>query len=206
MHSIKVLLAEDHAMLRDGLKLLLSGEPDFQVVAELGELSQLKQVVRQTQPDLLLLDYHMPGGETAALIAHLKQTELKMRIVVLTGSSSAVALQQLTRGLADAVLLKDDGADELLANLRAVWRGERVVSARVQRLIGDSDPPVLTAREMQVVTLVCDGLSGPAIANLLSLSPKTVNKHRENLMRKLGVNSSLQLVQKVRALGWVGGG
>jgi DNA-binding NarL/FixJ family response regulator len=204
MNSIRVLLADDHAMLRDGLKLLLASQNDFEVVGELGNLAELKAVVRRSQPDLLLIDYHMPGGDTAALIAHLKQTEPQMRIVVLTGSSSAVVLQQLTLGQADAVLLKDDSAAELLAYLRAIWRGERVVSARVQGLIGGSEPPALTAREMQVVKLVCDGLSGPAIAALLSLSPKTVDKHRENLMRKLAVNSSVQLVQKVRGLGWFG--
>ena len=201
MPSIRVLLADDHTMFRDGLKLLLASQADFVVVGELGELGSLKACVRACAPDLLLIDYHMPGGDTGALIAHLKHTQPGLRIVVLTGSSSGAVLQQLLRSPADAVLPKDDSAQALLAQLRALWRGENVLSARVQALAGSGDAP-LTAREMQVVKLVCDGLGGPAIAQLLCLSPKTVNKHQENLMRKLGVNSSLQLVQKVHALGW----
>jgi DNA-binding NarL/FixJ family response regulator len=202
MHPFRVFLADDHAVFRDGLKLLLSCQPDFEVVAELGDLGGLLAAVRSAQPDLLLIDYHMPGGDTAALISHLKHTQAALRIVVLTGSSSGAVLQQLSRGPADAVLPKDDSAEAVLAQLRAVCGGQSVRSPRVQALIGDGEA-LLTRREMQVVKLVCDGLSGPSIAALLSISPKTVDKHRENLMRKLEVQSTIALVHRVSALGWL---
>jgi len=201
MHSIRVLLADDHTIVRDGLKLLLASQGEFAVVGELGDLGDLLATVRSCQPDLLLIDYHMPGGDTAALVSRLKHTHAALRVVVLTGSSSGPVLQQLMRGPADAVLPKDDSAQDLLAQLRRVCQGQRVVSARIQTLIGDGQAE-LTRREMQVLKLLCDGLSGPAIAESLSLSPKTVDKHRENIMRKLEVNSTVQLLQKVNARGW----
>lgn len=188
-------------MFRDGMKLLLMAQGDFIVVGERGDLEGLIAATQECRPDLLLVDYHMPGGDTAAIVSHLKHTRPEMRIVVLTGSCSGTVLQQLVSSRADAVLLKDDSALVLLANLRAVMRGQRMLSERVCSLIGAEASP-LTSREMQVVKLICDGLSGPAIAGLLSLSPRTVDKHRENLMRKLEVSNTAQLLQRVGALGW----
>ncbi len=188
-------------MFRDGLKLFLSSQADFAMAGETGELGDLLGKVRACRPDLLLIDYHMPGGDTGALISHLKQTDAEMRIVVLTGSHSGLVLRQLIKSAADAVLSKDESAEELLSHLRAVVLGQKLVSARIKALIGDDDT-ALSRREMQVLKLVCDGLTGPAVAEVLSLSPKTVDKHRENIMRKLEVNSTVQLMQKVHARGW----
>jgi len=196
----RLLLADDHRIFRDGLKLLLLTEPDLQLVAELDNLTELLTVVKQSEPQLLLLDYHMPGGDTSAHIDYLKQRDPELKIIVLTGSHSPVLLQQLLQVQADAVLLKNGDAAELRAAIRTVLAGERYVSAAVQQLIAENDIQ-LTSREFQILKLVCDGLSNNEIAEALSLSPKTTDKHRENLMRKLEVNNVAQLMKKALQMG-----
>ncbi|GAA0760875.1 response regulator transcription factor [Ideonella azotifigens] len=200
--AVKVLLADDHALFREGLKLLFTRDAGFQVVGEAQDLLGLRDLLRLTQPDLLLIDYHMPGGDSSAVVNHLKHTQPGLRIVFLTGSSAGRVLKQLADAQADGVLLKDSSAADLLANLRAVMQGQRVIPAAVAALMAPGEG-LLTRREMQVVKLIGDGLSNAEMGELLSLSPKTVDKHRENLMRKLEVNSVAQLVLKAHALGWL---
>lgn len=197
-----MLLADDHGVFRDGVRLLLARDPAFEVVGEVKELGGLKEAIRIGQPDLLLVDYHMPGGDSCALVNHLKHTLPALRIVFLTGSSSAAVLKQMADVGADAVLLKDGSAVELMTQLRAVMAGARVIPPAVAALIAQCDS-LLTPREMQVVKLIGDGLSNADMADVLSLSPKTVDKHRENLMRKLEVSSVAQLVRKAHAMGWL---
>ncbi len=199
--ATRVVLADDHALFRDGIRLLLQAQAEYEVVGEVQSLDALQQVLRQTRPDLLLIDQHMPGGDTSALIRHLKHTMAELRIVVLTGSSSGTVLKQLADVQADAVLLKDGSATSFLAQLKSVMGGQRVIPTEVLALIEQSDG-MLTRREMQVVKLICDGQSNADMADTLSLSRKTVDKHRENLMRKLQVNSVTQLMRKARELGW----
>jgi len=200
--ATRVVLADDHTLFRDGIRLLLQSQPGYEVVGEVESLDCLQQVLRGTRPDLLLVDQRMPGGDTSALIRHLKHTTAELRIVVLTGSSSGAVLKQLADVQADAVLLKDGSAASFLAHLKSVMAGERVIPPDVLALIEQSDG-MLTRREMQIVKLICDGQSNAEMADTLSLSPKTVDKHRENLMRKLQVNSVAQLVSKARELGWL---
>ncbi|WP_031570515.1 LuxR C-terminal-related transcriptional regulator [Rheinheimera texasensis] len=197
---IRLLLADDHQIFRDGLKFLLLTFSDIQLVAELSSLTELRSTVKATEPALLLLDYHMPGGDTGAEIQYLKQRWPTLKIIVLTGSQSAQLLQQVAQAGADAVLQKNGDAAELRQAITAVMRGEAFISASVQTLLGTVQLE-LTPREFQIMQLVCDGLSNAQIAEQLSLSPKTTDKHRENLMRKLGVNNSAQLIRKALQLG-----
>lgn len=194
-----LLLADDHTLFREGLKLLLGTMPGVRIVAETGVLTELKALVQQHQPDLLLLDYHMPGGDTAALAMYLRQRHPAMRLVMLTGANSPWVLRQLVDLGADAVLLKELDARTLQASLADVLAGRQVLPPEVKALIGQHDVD-LTRREMQILKLVYDGLSNAGIADLLSLSPKTVDKHRENLMRKMGVSSAAQLIRKVHEM------
>lgn len=173
--------------------------PGVRIVAETGVLTELKALVQHHQPDLLLLDYHMPGGDTAALAMYLRQRHPAMRLVMLTGATSPWVLRQLIDLGADAVLLKELDARTLQTNLADVLAGRQVLPPEVKALIGQHDVD-LTRREMQILKLVYDGLSNAGIADLLSLSPKTVDKHRENLMRKMGVNSAAQLIRKVHEM------
>ncbi|NJM43397.1 MAG: response regulator transcription factor [Brachymonas sp.] len=195
----KVLLADDHRIFRDGLKLLLASLPGVRIVAETDRLDTLKALVLEAQPDLMVLDYHMPGGDTAALLSYFRQRFPELKIVMLTGAQSAVVLKQLMDLEPDAVLLKQGSGEQLLASLQKVIAGERVILKEVQSLAQEADVP-LTARELQVLKLIYDGSSNSEMAQVLSLSAKTVDKHRENLMRKMGTNNVAQLVRKVHAL------
>lgn|GEM_PF-845447 len=195
------MLADDHAIFRDGLKLLLGTEPGFEVVAEVSDLSGLMACVRDTQPDMVVMDYHMPGGDASALMAYLAQRHPHIKRVALTASHSGAVLRQLLDAKADAVLLKDGSGAELIESLRAVLlQGQTVVPAEVRRRVADADIG-LTPREWQVLKLLYDGQSNHDIALTLSLSPKTADKHRENILRKMGVNSLAQLFKKVHLLG-----
>ena len=173
---------------------------DIRLVAELSSLTELRSTVKATEPALLLLDYHMPGGDTGAEILYLKQRWPALKIIVLTGSQSAQLLQQVAQAGADAVLQKNGDAAELRTAIDTVQRGNSYIAPSVQILL-DTVSLELTPREFQIMRLVCDGLSNTQIAEQLSLSPKTTDKHRENLMRKLGVNNSAQLIRKALQMG-----
>lgn len=200
---VRLLIADDHAIFREGLQLLLGRQPEWQVVGEVGRLEPLKDLVRETAPDLLLIDYHMPGGDASALVAYLKQRYPELKVVVLTGIRTASVLQQLVEVKADAVLLKEACGAELLEHLRTVLAGQRVIPPPVQALLEQADHP-LTRREFQILKLICDGLTTQAIADHLALSVGTVHKHRENLQRKLEVRNVAQLIRKAQAMGWLG--
>jgi DNA-binding NarL/FixJ family response regulator len=195
----RVVLADDHRIFRDGLKLLLATLPGVRIVAETDRLDTLKALIAEHSPDVLILDYHMPGGDTGATASYLRQRYPEMKLVMLTGAQSPVVLKQLTDLGVDAVLLKQGSGQDLIASLQQVIAGRRVFPSNVQELAAQADLD-LTPRELQILKLIYDGRSNSEMAEQLSLSPKTVDKHRENLMRKLGTNNVAQLVRKVHAL------
>lgn len=197
---VRLLLADDHQIFRDGLKLLLQTFQHIELVAELCSLAELQQSVKASQPDLLLLDYHMPGGDTSAEITYLKQRQPTLKIIVLTGSQSPQLLQQIEQAQADGILQKNGDARELQQAIHSVMAGQRYIAANVSALLAEAEL-ALTPREFQIMKLVCDGLSNAQIAEALHLSPKTTDKHRENLMRKLNVNNVAQLIKKALQMG-----
>jgi DNA-binding NarL/FixJ family response regulator len=197
---MQIILADDHAIFRQGLALLLQAQPGYRVVAEAERLEGLPQLVQQHKPDLLILDYHMPGGESSAVLAYCKQRDPDLKVIALTGAQSGMAYRQLIDARADAVLLKDATAPELLRCIRDVMAGKTVVPEAVQRQ-ADAVDHGLTPRERQILQLIYQGLATVEVAGQLHLSAKTVDKHRENLMRKLGVSNVVQLIHKARELG-----
>lgn len=198
----RLLLADDHVIFRDGLKMLLHSQPGWQVVGEAGAVDAVLPLVQALNPALVLLDFHMPGGDVHALIRHLKQRDAQLKLVLLTGSGSGVVLQQADLAGADGVLLKEGSSAELMAHLAAVMAGQRVRPPEVQARMAEVQVQ-LTPRELQIARLVCEGRSNAEIGPLLHLSPKTVDKHRENLMRKLQTSNVAQLMRKLQTLGWI---
>jgi len=196
---MQILLADDHAIFRQGLVLLLQCQPGYQVVAQAARLDEVLPLVQQHAPELLILDYHMPGGESSAVLAYCKQRYPAMKVIALTGAQSGVAYRQLLDAKADAVMVKDASAAELLRCIADVMAGRRVVPEHVQQQ-ADAVDCGLTPRERQILQLIYQGLATGEVANQLNLSAKTIDKHRENLMRKLGVNNVVQLIHKVQEL------
>jgi DNA-binding NarL/FixJ family response regulator len=196
---MRIILADDHAIFREGLKLLLQSRPGKEVVAEVENLENLKTELHKQQAELLIVDYHMPGGDAAALIAYSKKRYPELKIIALTGAQSGQILKQLVNAKADAVLLKDGVSAELLFAIQQVMLGKSYFSDAVKNNIADVDVQ-LSPRELQVLKLVFSGLVNREIADKLALSPKTVDKHRENIMRKLHVNNLVELINKVHQL------
>jgi len=196
---VNVLIADDHAIFRDGLRLLFHSLHGYRVVAEAASLDRVLPLMQEHAVDLLILDYHMPCGESSAVLSYCKQRYPALKVVALTGSQSGVILKQLRDARADAVLLKEGPAEELLDCIERVLAGEQVIPLGVQEQIDACDTG-LTAREQQVLQLIYQGLATAEVAERLNLSVKTVDKHRENLMRKLQVNNVVQLIHKVQLL------
>ncbi|MBV6320402.1 response regulator [Duganella violaceipulchra] len=194
-----ILLADDHAIFRQGLKLLLQSQEGMRVVAEAASLEQVQPALQQQAIDLLILDYHMPGGESSAMLGYCKQRYPKLKVIALTGSQSGIVLKQLRDARADAVLQKDCSGPDLLRCIAQVMDGRTVLSDSVQQQIASCDE-LLTARELQTVQLIYQGYASIDVASRLNLSAKTVDKHRENVMRKLQVHNVVQLIHKVREL------
>lgn len=202
---IRCVLADDHTLLRDGVRRLLEEAPDFAVVGEAADASEaLKQVIEH-RPDIVLLDISMPGMssfEAARLIEeHCKET----RIVFLTMHEDQEYLTQALRAGASGYLLKDTPAPILLQSLRTVHRGERSLSPRILRQLqedgetrhpgrGRPDRTTLTPREREVMKLLAEGHTVKQAAGQLGVSVKTVEAHKFNLMRKLDIHNKAQLV------------
>ena len=199
---VRIAIADDHAIFRQGLKLLLQSQANYQVVAEVASLDQVLPTLQAQEVDLLILDYHMPGGESSAVLAYCKQRYPELKIIALTGANSGVIFKQLRDAKADAVLQKEGSAEALLNCLQQVLTGRHqnaLLSEEVEEQIAAADTD-LTPRELQILALIYQGLATSEIAEQLSLSAKTVDKHRENLMRKLEVNNVVQLIHKVQLL------
>jgi DNA-binding NarL/FixJ family response regulator len=196
---MRAIIADDHIIFRDGLKLLLAQCPDCRIVAETGDAAGLKALVAEHQPDLVIMDYNMPGGDAGEALAFLKRRYPALRMVVLTAERSGALLKHLADAGADGLLLKEGSAEEMLAAIRKVAAGGKVIPGNVQARIDASDCQ-LTAREFQVLHLICAGWANSAIAERFNLSARTVDKHRENLLRKLGVNNVVQLLHKAKEL------
>ncbi|RZS58282.1 response regulator [Sphaerotilus mobilis] len=196
---IRVVLADDHAILRAGLAELFAAQPDMAVIGQAGSAETLVEVLRREPPDVLLLDLNMPGESGPVLLGRIRQLWPSLPVLVLTmhGSPSIVqrSLEQGARGF----LSKGCDIQTLMTAVRKLAAGERFVeSALAQRMVldGPGDDEVrLTRREQEVLALIVAGMRLGDIADRLFLSAKTVSTHKMNLMRKLDVDNNADLIR-----------
>jgi two-component system response regulator NreC len=209
----RILLADDHAVLRAGLRLLLEAQPDLKVVGEAGDGREAMRLAEELKPDLILLDLTMPGLSGMETLPVLRKKLPAARIVILTMHDDVSYLRQaLSRG-ASGYVLKKAADNELISAVRAVLRGEVYVQPSMNKdLLNDllpresaatpSDPwESLSEREQEVITLVALGHTSAEIAERLSLSAKTVETYRARGMEKLNLRSRAALVQFAIARG-----
>lgn len=192
----RIVLAEDHAMIRDGLKLLLMTRSNWCVVGETGDGRLVSQLVRDTQADLLLLDLDLPGCRGIELAQQIRAGFPQTRILVVTGNHNASTVRAAMAAGVDGYTLKHEDADELLHAISLVLSGIRYVSkalAHALEIAPDSPVQPITAREKEILVLIANGHSSRDIAQKLDLSVLTVRKHRQNLMSKLALHNVAEL-------------
>ena len=208
MKKIRVLLADDHAILRAGLRMLLDAQPDMAVVAEAADGEEAIRRAGDSQPDVAVVDLTMPGLSGVETLERLRREVPATRLLVLTmHDDPAYARLALAAGAAGHVI-KDAESAELLAGIRAVHRGRTFV--QMGGVAADSlvparpAAPALSPRERQVLELLAHGHTNREVADRLSLSVKTVETHRARLSDKLGLHSRADLVRLAIELGLLG--
>ena len=207
MSDIDVLLADDHAVVRSGLRMLLESQPDMRIV---GEAENGRDAVAQTQalkPHVVLMDIEMPDMNGIEATREIKLVAPETAVLALTMYEDDQYFFEMLRAGAAGYVPKRAAPDELVSAIRAVSQGQvflypslagRLVQDYFQRVDTDEEEELaddLTPREREVLVLVAEGLTNPEIAEQLVISAKTVDRHRENIMRKLNLHSRIDLVK-----------
>ncbi|WP_233116602.1 two-component system response regulator NarL [Aggregatibacter actinomycetemcomitans] len=192
--KLKVLIIDDHPLMRRGIKQLVELEEGFEVVGGAGNGTEGINLALQTSPDLIILDLNMKGLSGLDTLKALRAEGVDARIVILTVSDAKNDIFTLIDAGADGYLLKDTEPDTLLSQLKRVARGEVILSDSIKNLLLErqsAQEPIysLTDREMGVLRLIATGLSNKQIAGQLFISEETVKVHIRNLLRKLNVHS-----------------
>jgi DNA-binding NarL/FixJ family response regulator len=206
---MRIVLAEDHRILREGLRSIFASEPDLELTGEATDGREAINQTRELQPDLLILDLSMPRMDGLTALKEIKRVAPQTRVLVMTVHRTEEYVFRAIEDGADGYVLKDASATELLLAVRSVLAGERYLSAAVATQVvtaylkqknpqEDSTQPrsaldTLSTREREVLKLVAEGYRSREIGEFLYISEKTVEKHRANLMRKIGVNSAAAL-------------
>jgi two-component system, NarL family, response regulator NreC len=199
---IRILLADDHAILRQGLRLILSAHADLEVVGEAGNGNEAVELAGKLHPDIVVMDVAMPELNGIEATKRMIQAEPRLKVLVLSMHKEGVYVREILRAGARGYILKDAIDTELLNAVRSVARGDGYISPAVSgALLSDyrknvTDPlDLLTNREREVLKLIAEGKTNKEIATTLNLSVYTVDSHRGKVMEKLNLHSTGELVR-----------
>ncbi len=206
MDKIQVFLADDHTIMRAGLRALLENEPDMIVVGEAEDGRSAVKLVCQVLPDIVLMDIAMPLLSGLEATRQIRHDCSQVKVLILTMHDNEEYIRQALANGAMGYVLKDAAAHELLDAIRAVYRGEAVLSPAVTRLViedylrwgelqKDYSSDGLSPREREVLQLIAEGYSNRQISEIMSISIKTVQTHRMNLMAKLDLHDRADLIK-----------
>jgi two-component system response regulator NreC len=207
--TIRILIADDHGVLRAGLRALLSAESELEVVDEASNGNEALAKAKEFQPDVVLLDISMPGSSGIEVTRDLKEILPETRVLILTLHEDEGLLQEAIQAGASGFIIKRAVESELIDAIRAVWRGDLYVHPAMTRALlkemtaaptVTKEAPVeaLTPREIEVLRLIAQGYTNRQMAGMLSISVRTVESHRSNLMGKLDLHSRVELVRYAR--------
>lgn len=207
----RVGVIDDHPIVRVGVTLMIEERDDLRCVGEAGSVSEAIALVESESPDLIILDLWMGGNDGLELVLNLRAIAPKMVILVYSMNDEFIYGPRALRAGAAGYVMKDSGLAELSKAIEAVCRGERYMSAKLNRSLVEESLGVgsgscaqqvatLTDRELQILRLLGTGKSTGEIADYLHISPKTVGAHRDNLKAKLGVDSAAQLVRQAAVM------
>lgn len=217
--TIRVLITDDHSIVREGLSLILETVDDIEVVGEAAEGSEALQLVAERQPDVVLMDLRMPGMDGLTTIEHLQRDHPQVAIVILTTYNEDDLMMQGLQAGAKGFLLKDTSRESLLATIQAAAKGESLLSGDVMaRLLSFTQnsgklqaeerpsatiPSPLTERELETLRAVADGETNKGIALLLGITERTVKAHLTSVYNKLGVDSRAAAIAVAAQNGWL---
>lgn len=205
--KMRVLIADDHAIVRDGLRAILEAQPDIEVAGEAADGQEAVEKTNHLKPDIVIMDLTMPGMNGLEATRQIKQQSPEVKIIALTMHESDEYFFQILHAGASGYFVKGGSSTELVSALRTVWQGDVFLyPSMTKRLVGDylkrahtgkdkESYEGLTEREKEILKLIAEGRSNQEIAELLVLSPSTVQTHRARIMSKLGLHSRTELVK-----------
>ncbi len=212
-----LLIVDDHPLFREGLKAIIGREPGFEVVGEAGSGSQAIQLIEKLKPDLALVDMSLPDQSGIQLTRQIKECSPKTCIMIVSMHSKVDYIVRAFQAGARGYVVKESASNRLMLGIESVLKGEYFMDSAVshtvvKRLMGyqekkieitDAAYDTLTPREQEVLVLLAEGLSKEDVGSKLYISPKTVDNHRSNIMRKLKLNSPVELVRFATKLGLI---
>lgn len=212
MHKAKILIADDHVMIRDGIKSLLSKNKELCVVGEAQNGVEALQKYKTLKPDLLIMDISMPEMNGMDASREILKDDPDAKIIILSMYDDEDYISRCMEQGVKGYVVKNETGDELIYAVTTILKGQTYFSSQVQQVIfrkysttvakkKSSVPEIkLTAREVEIVKLIAEGLTSQQIANKLFISPRTVETHRANLMKKTGAKNSIELIKKVEMI------
>lgn len=201
--KISVLIADSQFLIRQGLSCLMRDQPVFDIVAEASNEAELFELLKRYHPDVITLDYHQPPYFTPSTVQRIKMQTPDTHLLLISADNNKQSIYQVLEYGANSFLTKTCGEQEILDAVKAAARGEKFFCSKVLDFIlersfskteNDCAPTPLTPREIEIVRLVAKGLIAKEIAGTLNLSTHTVYTHRKNIMKKLQLNTSSELV------------
>lgn len=213
MEKIKVVLADDHVVVRSGIKNLLENEGDVEVIGEASNGEEALQVVQKLKPDLLIIDIRMPVMNGLDATKMLTQTTTSTKALILSMHDDEDYILQSIESGASGYLLKDTSKDEFMKAIKTIYQGGKYFSGdisqvlvnsylnvkdrKVTKKIGGTNNYDITKREKQILKMIADGIGNKEIAEQLGKSIRTIETHRFNIMKKLKVNNVVELLKKI---------
>lgn len=215
MSKMRILIADDHAIVREGLRNLLEAQPDIEVVGEATTGEETVDKTREIKPDIVLMDITMPGMNGLEATSRIKQSNADIKVLVLTMHEGDEYFFKMLNSGASGYFIKGGSSAELISALRAVRQGDvflyptmakKLLSDYLQRVKSGQDKESydgLTNREREIVKLIAEGHTNQEIADLLVLSVATVQTHRAHIMAKLGLRSPVELIRYALRRGFI---
>lgn len=210
MARIRLLLVDDHQIVRAGLRMLFAAEPDMEIVGEVGGGEEAIDAVQTLQPDVVIMDVAMPGMNGIEATRRIKEVSPDVAVLALTMHEDEQYFFEMLNAGASGYIPKRAAPDDLVSAIRAVANGNVFLHATLARFLMNDVMPSgqlaqasdeLSEREREILTLVAEGLTSREIAQRLIISPKTVDRHRENIMAKLNLHTRAELVRYAVARG-----
>jgi DNA-binding NarL/FixJ family response regulator len=206
MKSITILIADDHTLIRETWSFILNSDPRFNVIAECGSGEEAVELAKQLRPDIVIMDINLPGINGIEATALIREYATGSKIVAVSLHTEPVYAQKMMKNGASGYVTKSSGRYEMVKAIEVIFSGKKYICNNIKEIIAEQmmsceDRPggihLLTAREIQIISLIKTGDSSKEIAARLYLAPKTVEVHRHNILKKLKLRNSAELVEYV---------